>query len=144
MVVAVTTTGTSLLTNAISYVFRYPEKGEKLKHIKGILEEIRKSTRRMDRAALEFVDNKVKDLKSNKKKLENFEKNLKKDLLTYLDEVDEKTASAELNTLRTIEEKGKEDIRLTKGKTYVILLHSDTSTGRICAKALSILVKNLK
>lgn len=144
MVVAVTTTGTSLLTNAVNYVFRHPEKGEKMKYIKSILEKIRESSRRMDRAALEFVENKGKELKSNKKELEKFEKKLKNDLLNYLNEVDEKTASAELNTLRTIEEKGKEDIQFMEGKTHVIFLHSDTLTGRICAKALSEYLEKLK
>ncbi len=141
MLVAVTTTGTSLLTNAVNYVFKNPERGQKLEQIAGIIEGIRDSTRRMDRAALEFAEKEGKELENDERALEKFEKELESELTAYLNEAGEKVASAELNTLRTMEEKsrekGRKDIQLQEGKIHVVLLHSDTITGRVCANALS-------
>ena len=108
MLVAVTTTGTSLLTNAVNYVFKNPERGQKLEQIAGIIEGIRDSTRRMDRAALEFAEKEGKELENDERALEKFEKELESELTAYLNEAGEKVASAELNTLRTMEEKSRE------------------------------------
>jgi len=139
--VIVTTTGTSLLTNASSFISRYSDMREKMPCIAEILERAKESHQRPERAILSYVSNEEERLKGNRRELEKFERGLENDLLTYLTLEDEKAASAELNTLRTMEEKssgkGEEEIKIQKGESYFIFLHSDTLSGRVCAKAIS-------
>lgn len=80
MLVAVVTTGTSLLTNAVNYVDRNRERSQNFKQIMGIVEGIRDSMGRMDRAALE-LEMKGEKLERDRKRLEIFERELERELV---------------------------------------------------------------